>query len=238
MSLILHAGAEPMTYDGLRQLVTPEGTSTHVPIAHHRIIDVVKHSLSFYGHEVTEEQHGVTPDGARYFGVLMLKSAYGDYTDMLGLRNSHDKSMPVGLAFGSRVFVCDNTAFVAESVVMRKHTLRAKHDLPALISELVEPLGIQREAQARTIERFKHTALTDMMADHAVMQLYRRDVLNIQRVPEVLQQWQSPKHEEWIRGSAWHLFNAVTFALNGRIVETPKLTTQLHEVIDGVCSIQ
>lgn len=236
MSLCLHAGAEPVTYDALRVLATPAATATHVPIPHHRIVDVVKHSLSFYGHEVTEEQFGVTPDGHRFFGCLMLKSTYGDYIDVLGIRNSHNKTLPIGLAFGSRVFVCDNTAFVADSVVMRKHTARARHDLPALISELVEPLGIQRETQARTIERFKLTALSDMMADHALMQLYRKDVLNIQRIPEVLQQWQQPAHEEWVRGSAWHLFNAVTFALHGKVVETPKLTTQLHEVIEGVCS--
>ncbi|SFM73140.1 hypothetical protein SAMN04488042_11443 [Shimia aestuarii] len=34
MSLMLHAGAEAVDYDVLRQLPTPESTPTHVPIAH------------------------------------------------------------------------------------------------------------------------------------------------------------------------------------------------------------
>lgn len=121
--LLLHAGAEPIEYSELVKLETPPATATHVPLPHHRIVDTVRYMLSFYGHEVTEGHHGVTEDGARYFGVLCLESKYGNYTDMIGLRNSHDKSMPIGIAFGSRVFVCDNMAFVADYVVRRKHTI-------------------------------------------------------------------------------------------------------------------
>jgi hypothetical protein len=79
--------------------------------------------VGMYGHEVTDEHHGVTPDGARYFGLLSLRSTYTGYEDTVGLRNSHDKSFPVGIAFGSRVFVCDNTAFIADHVISRLHTI-------------------------------------------------------------------------------------------------------------------
>ncbi len=104
MSLMLHAGAEPVDYAGLRELPIPEATPTHVPIAHHSVVDMVKYSLGFFGHDLVEEHYGVTPDGNRFFGVLTLRSPYGDYTDMVGLRNSHDKKFPIGIAIGSRVF--------------------------------------------------------------------------------------------------------------------------------------
>lgn len=84
MTLCLHAGAEAIDYDGLRQLETPKATATHVPLPHFRLVDLVAHSLAYHGHEVTEQHHGITPDGMRYFGVLHLKSAYTGYTDMLG----------------------------------------------------------------------------------------------------------------------------------------------------------
>lgn len=58
--LLLHKGAEPIAYDDLRLLPVPEPTTTHVPIPHFRIIDIVKHMLAFYQHEVVEEHHGVT----------------------------------------------------------------------------------------------------------------------------------------------------------------------------------
>lgn len=233
MTLCLHAGAEPIEYGALAMLPTPEPTATHVPIPHARIVDIVKHMLSFYGHEVTEEHHGVTKDGARYFGLLSLRSTYGAYCDQVGLRNSHDRSMPIGLAFGSRVFVCDNLAFVADQVVRRKHTVKAKHELPALISELVEPLADQRAAQHRKLLTYQDKEISDQVADFAVMQMFRQDVINLQRIPDVLKQWDQPTHD-WGQKSVWRLFNAATFALAGRVAEDPTVTTRLHRIMDTV----
>ena len=123
MTLVLHAGAKPIDYDDLRALSTPPATQTHVPIPHHRVMDPAPYSLSYYGHEVVERHFGVTEDGMRFFGVLTLRSPYGDYCDTLGLRNSHDKSLPIGVAFGSKVFVCDNLSFNADIVIKRKHSV-------------------------------------------------------------------------------------------------------------------
>lgn len=236
MGLILHCGAEEVPYEQLRQLETPEPTPTHVPIPHYRVVDMLRHTLGFYGHEITEEHHGLTKDGSRYFGLLSLRSEYTGYEDTVGLRNSHDKSFPISVGYGARVFVCDNLSFIAEHVVRRKHTLNAKRDLPALVGELVEPLTQQREYQQRTFERYQYTTLSDMMADHVIMELYRKQVIGIQRVPDVLQQWQEPAHD-WGDKTAWRLFNATTFALTGKVAENPRLTQQLHQTIDGVCSL-
>src|SRR3954452_10240165 len=168
MTLMLHRGATAIDYAGLRELGTPDPTASHVPIPHFRVVDLVKTAVGMYGHEVVAEHHGVTEDGARYFGLLELKSPYTGYADTVGLRNSHDKSFPVGIGFGSRVFICDNLAFIADHVIRRKHTVNAKRDLPGLVGELVEPLADQRVAQHRTFERYKTIQLTDQRADHAI----------------------------------------------------------------------
>ena len=234
MTLILHAGAEIVDYDGLRALETPEATDTHVPIPHHMVVDMVKYSLGFYGHELIDENYGVTPDGARFFGVLSLRSPYGDYVDTVGLRNSHDKRFPIGISIGSRVFVCDNLAFNGDHVIRRKHTAKARRDLPGLVAEVIEPLGEARKAQAITFERYKATELTDDIADLAVMQLYRKGAINVTRIADVLSAYDDPPHD-WGDKTAWRLFNAATFSLTGRVSEDPRLTTTVHKVIDGVC---
>ena len=36
--------------------------------------------------------------------------------------------------------------------------------------------------------------------------------------------------------TAWRLFNAVAFVLDGRILGDPQSTQRLHRVIDGVCT--
>ena len=234
MTLMLHAGANALDYADLRQLETPDPTQTHVPIPHHRLVDVIRLTLGFYGHTVEEEHHGVTPDGMRYFGVLSLKSTYGDYTDTVGLRNSHDKTFPVGISFGSRVFVCDNLAFIADHVVRRKHTAQAKRDLPGLVGDLIEPLADQREAQYRTISRYRASTLSQTVADHAVLELYRAGIITVTRIAAVMERWENPPHD-WGMKTAWRLFNCVTHALEGRVAENPAITGDLHRVIDAAC---
>jgi hypothetical protein len=232
---MLHAGAQPIDYSNLCSLVTPEGTATHSPLAHFRIVDMLRHSLGFYGHEISKEDFGISPDGARFFGLLALKSPYGDYTDTVGLRNSHDKTFPIGVAFGSEVFVCDNLAFSAETVIKRKHTPNAWRDLHGLVGGIVEGLMVARDRQAKQIENYKTVELTDAATDHAVLEMYRQGVVTITRVPELLKEYAKPRHAEWGERKAWTLFNATTQILEGRVAEDPSITTRLHKIIDGVC---
>src|SRR5690349_20096033 len=230
---MLHRGANEIDYGALRQLTTPEPTSTHVPIPHFRVVDLVKTAVGMYGHEIIDEHHGVTEDGNRYFGLRSLKSSYTGYEDTVGLRNSHDKSFPVSVGFGSRVFVCDNLAFIADRSVKTKHTAALKLRLPGLIGEMIEPLAIHREVQHRTFERYRAADLSDELADHAIMEMYRRGIINVQRIPDVLKEYEEPTHD-WGEPTAWRMFNAATFALAGRVMDSD-VTPRLFTVIDGVC---
>jgi hypothetical protein len=235
LTLMLHTGAEPVDYDALREFETPAATATHVPIPHFRVVDLIKTTLGMYGHEVTDEHHGTTQDGMRYFGLLSLRTTNPGYVFRVGLINPHDRSFPVGIGFGSRVFVCDNMAFMADHVIKRRHTANLKRDLPGIVGELIEPLALHREAQARTLTRYRQTMLTDQQADHAILDLYREGVINIQRVPDVMAQWEHPTFPDLDDRNAWRLFNAVTHALHGRVIENPQATPKLHRIIDGVC---
>ena len=189
MALMLHCGANPIDYPALREVVTPDPTPSHVPIPHHRLVDMVRHTLAFYGHEVVSESHGITEDGMRYFGVMMLRSPYGGYEDAVALRNSHDKKFPVGIGFGGHVFCCDNMSLMADHVIRRKHTANAKRDLHGLIAEVVEPLADARDRQQRVFNVYRGTQLSPELADHAIMEMYRSGVINLQRIAEVETEW-------------------------------------------------
>jgi hypothetical protein len=196
----------------------------------------VRYTLGFYGHEIAEEAHAVTEDGSRYFGLLSLRSPYGNYTDTVGLRNSHDKSFPIGIAFGSCVFVCDNLAFIGDHIIKRKHTVKAKRELPGLVTDIVRPLQNQRVAQNQKLLAYQAAPLTDAAADHAILTMFRQDIIGVQRIADVVEQWERPAHD-WGNKTAWRLFNAATFALAGKVAEKSALTQQLHQVIDGACEV-
>ncbi len=188
-----------------------------MPLAHFDLVSMVKYALGYYQHEVVEEHHAIDHEGMRYFGLLCLKSPYGDYQDTVGLRNSNDRTFPIGIAFGSQVFVCSNLAFAGDHIIKRKHTANSKRDLPGLVAEVIEPLQQQRIAQNTKLLGYQATGISDQLADHAIMTMHRRDIIGVQAI-----------------GHAWRLFNAATFALAGKVAERPALTQQLHEVIDGV----
>lgn len=232
MSLMLHAGAETVDYAVLQDLPTPEATRTHVPIAHVAVVDMVKYALGFYGHQIVAEDFGITPDTMRFFGVLSLKSPDGGYTDTVGLRNSHDRTFPIGISFGSRVFVCDNLAFSGDVVIRRKHTVHAKRDLPGIVSEVVEPLAVKRRQQRAQFDRYQTTDLTDAEVDQLIMRLYRMHVISVTKIADVLSHFENPPFD-WGGRTAWRLFNAVTFTLSGRVVENPRVTTALHDALDA-----
>lgn len=234
MTLMLHAGGVPATYDELRAVPVPAATETHVPLPHHELVSLVRYTLGFYGHEIAEEHHATANDGLRYFGLMTLRSPYGDYTDTVGLRNSNDRTFPIGIAFGSRVFVCDNLSFMGEHVIRRKHTAKAKKELPGLVTEIVEPLQAQRVAQNAKLLTYQQTPVSDQLADHALLNMYRKDIIGVQAIGHVLKAFEDPPHD-WGDRTAWRLFNAATFALAGKVAERPDLTKQLHQVIDGVC---
>ena len=234
MTLMLHAGATPVSYDDLRAVPVPDATESHQPVAHHEIVELVRYTLGFFGHEIAEEAHAVTEDGARYFGLMSLRSPYSEYTDTVGLRNSHDKTFPIGIAYGSKVFVCDNLAFVGDHVIRRKHTTKAKRELPGLITDIVRPLQDQRIAQNKKFLAYQATTIPDEVADHAILDLYRKDVIGVQAIGKVLDAYDNPPHD-WGERTAWRLFNAATFTLVGKVAEHPALTKELHRVIDGVC---
>lgn len=235
MSLILHAGATQIDYDGLRSLVTPEPTSTHYPLPHHELVNMVTYALNYLGHTLESQEFGVTPDNMRFYGVLKLKSDWGGHTDIVGLANSHNRTVPISLGFGSNTWICDNSAFVAETVCKRKHTQNSRRQLPGIVMEMVEPLRDKRIAQNNQFERYRGTPLDDDEAYALIMRMFKGGIINTTRIPDVLGQWENPDCDYGPK-SAYRLFNGTTWTLKPKVLDQPRLTQDLHALIDGVCA--
>jgi hypothetical protein len=136
---------------------------------------------------------------------------------VVGLRNSHDKSFPAGLAVGASVFVCDNLSFSGEVRLARKHISQITRDLPQLIERAVGRLDGMRRSQEERFAAYKQRELTDGQAHDLIVQGLDARVLPLTRIPSVLQGWREPRHPEFREGgrTAWRLFNAFTEGLKG-----------------------
>jgi len=127
-NLTLHCGAFKANRDDLISVITPQATSTWVPIPHAEIVDAVMDSATKAGLTIKRELYGLSGKkdsiayGARMFGVIDFLDGTSDYGYSVGFRNSHDKSMVAGICAGARIFVCANLALAGDFAEKRRHT--------------------------------------------------------------------------------------------------------------------
>ena len=242
LNLMLHCGAHETDRRQIAEATTPPPTETWHPIAHHRLLDEVERTLGGNRLEIINEAHALSRDGDRYFGLLEI--AHGeqhDYHLVLGLRNSHDKTFPAGIAVGSGVMACDNLAFSGEVTLARKHTRYIERDLPRLVESAFGRLGELRDQQDRRIEVYRNTKLDDRDVHDLTIRAVDASVLPVTTIPKVVDRWREPVHVEHTEDghSAWRYFNAVTEALKGRCLEKlPQRTQALHGLLDTTCGLQ
>ena len=190
LNLALHCGANEATFDQVKAVKTPDPTDTWCPIGHDELVATVLETLGGSGLKAVHSAHALWQDGNRYFGSFQLENGKGhaDYALVIGLRNSHDKSFPAGLACGSGVFVCDNLAFSGEIKLSRRHTSRIKEDLPRLITTAVGRLGSMKVSQEKRIEAYKSFDLDDYKAHDLMIRSLDVGASTVLQIPRVLQE--------------------------------------------------
>jgi hypothetical protein len=221
-ALVLHKGAQTVSADELQRYVAPPPEGRWYPLAHARVVETVKTTLREAGYDIKKEQYGVMRDGTRFFGTLDLGAPLTSGVSLaVGVRNSVDKSFPIGFCAGSRVFVCDNLAFRSELLVRRKHTLNGERNFVRAIAGAVTTLTTFRETEGERIRRLMYQDLGDDQADALILRAFERGIIGARELPKVLHEWRNPPHEEFQPRTAWSLFNAFTSALKDRAVSQP-----------------
>lgn len=235
--LLLHCGANLATKDEVYDTPTPEATETHVPVPHGLLLDTIHKHVTQQGFAVEQEEYGLWSKGNRMFGVLGLSdgSLVEDSQLTVGIRNSHDKTFPAGMAVGNRVFVCDNLSFSAEIVVLRRHTKYVLRDLDKMVAEASGRIGQARITQERRITAYKETDMDDAMVHDLLIRSVDARVIANTYVPKVLSEWREPSHEEFAPRTAWSLFNGYTEVLKAvSPLDLSRRTIRLHGLMDGL----
>jgi hypothetical protein len=240
-NLILHCGADKVERQQVVDIHTPEATPTWQPISHESLIGRVSRGLENAGYAITNEAHALTKDGARYFGLFQIEPAREELTDLiaadyslvLGLRNSHDKTFPAALVLGAQVFVCDNLSFSGEIKLSRKHTKYIERDLPTVIGRACGQLSQRYAQNAQRFEAYKTVELADRDANDLIIRALDNGAVCGSHITKVLSEYRQPKHEEFKQKTVWGLYNAFTeVAKESSLYTLPKRTESLHGVLD------
>jgi hypothetical protein len=209
--LIVHAGGWEATKGDLASVPLPEATTSYVPVPHGRLVEELELHIPRFGLKIHDEQFALARDGAQMFGVISCTNGHlDDWCLAIGLRNSYDRSLAVGLTVGHRVFCCDNLAFQGEVTAERKHTVNVFRDLPDLLYRMLNQVSTMKARQAAEIDFYKSRELAELDVEHLVMQTIRHNAFPASKVPRLLEVWDTPGFPEFEPRTAWSLLNAFT----------------------------
>ncbi len=204
---------------GLPPHIEALASDSFKPLAHGEVLDKVEEALKAAGLEIARDDEGnirkrftTVDDHAKMYATLPLTSRIDDQSRlMIGIANSWNKTLALRIGFGSEVFVCTNGAFFAEKVIGRKHTKRIEHDLPQLISSVLGQTQTFIDQQVKFFARLREVTLTDVEAnDLTVRASLDYHCFTAGEIADVVEEWRSPRYEEFAARTLWSWHNAVT----------------------------
>lgn len=241
-SLVTHCGARVVTREELNAIEAPAPTATWFPVKHGVVIDTVTRLLGDAGFVINGVKYAVTRNDARMFAVMDLVAAVATGVNLaVGIRNSTDKSLPLGFVAGNHVFVCDNLCFRSELLVARKHTRFGATRFEEAILQATKALTQFREVEYQRIKTMQNTLLPDMRAESILLRSYEEGIVSHRLLPRVIQEWRAPSFVDFTDRTAWSLLNAFTTILGERLKSNPQqfaaTTVALQALFDRALSM-
>ena len=241
VSLLEQNDTKPFSVDRGRlcQIPTPKPTLTWCPLPHSRLMDSVEDQLRKRGYRVHNSTCLLSHGGDRFFGTVSISNRENlGYRRMVGLKNSHDKSLAAGLVAGIRVTVCSNGSFFGSEVALsRKHTSRLFSDLDERIAESFSSIFDEWERNDLRVMSYREHELDDKEAHDLVIRSVDAEAIAPSAIPRVLEEWREPWHQEFTPRNAWSLFNSFTEVMKGKPHLLADRTRTLHGVFDAALEI-
>jgi hypothetical protein len=222
-TLMNHRGAVEVDRKALERIEAPPPTGTWYPIKHAVVLDRVCETLDAAGFAIAGMQLSVARSEQRFFGVLNLTTKVTNECSLaVGIRNSVDKSFPIGFCIGERVFVCDNLAFSSSTTIARRHTRFGETRFNEAVSKAVLGLHEYQQAAAVRVARLQQWELSPLEADSLLLRAFETDVISSRLLPAAINAWRNPPIEDFRPRTGWSLLNSFTGVLKDRQKSNPQ----------------
>lgn len=232
MTLMMHSGGEVVSRSMVEAVPVPARTSSWNPVAYGDAIQLMHtEARRTLGMEVRSEQYGLNKAGDQMFALLTLDTGSQEHGLSIGLRQSYNKSLALGVAVGSQVFVCDNLCFRGDSFkVVRKNTTNVWPDFRDLLRAQVDAsLGHYRAIEG-DFSRMKEIAVTVDRGYAMLGVMQGRGLLTPTQATVAFGDWREPRHAEFGERNVWGLYNAVTEGLKkGPAAESITRHAEAHD---------
>jgi hypothetical protein len=205
----------------------------HCPVNHSRILTGFKEQLTARHINITIEKGMLSPDKARFIYVADINTGMAaDYTYTIGFINYNDKTRAFTGLYGEKVFVCSNQMFHGTAVETKKrHTSSIIEVLTGKIEIIVDSFTRFVEGRQNEISQLKSTAFDDNRVGNVILNAIRNQTLGMANIGRIVEEWDSPAHDEFKERNAWSFQNAVTEVL--KRVENPLEKVRASEEFRG-----
>lgn len=240
-NLIVHRGArfvERAELDSASAL-TPPPTATWFPIAHNVVLDRVSQTLSDAGYTIRAVKTALSRNDMRLFSTIDLDcSLYGGETSLsIAVVNSVDRSLPMKMIAGTRVFICDNLALRSDlmAAVSRKHSRFGLARFNEALARAVASLGAFKDAEAERIKRYLHTEVSPLEADALLLRSFERGLVSHRLLPRVIAELRKPSFDYGCEANTlWVVEQAFTTVLATLLQSNPQRFCAASLAVQGL----
>jgi len=206
-------------------------TRTFKPFHHKQVIDAVRTGINAVGLEVAKTEYVLAgKEGTRLFGVWDMSTGNDELCWSIGIRNSMDKSMALGICAGTRVFVCENLAFDGEFVALRKHTKGLTlEELEFMAYRAIRCLVGRLTKFQAWHEGLKTYELRDADAKILLVELIRQNVMPASWFPRFYELYFNDTYEQTL----WGFHETATNVLkDANLLTLPKKNRLLNAILN------
>lgn len=215
MSIILHCGSEKVTRAQVLAVPVPAETRSWKPVAYGRAIDFLHETIvEELQLTVKQEAYGLNLKGDQLFALTTLDTGDPEHGLSIGLRQSYNKSLALGIAVGAQVFVCDNLCFAGDAfMVVRKNTVNVWADFERLVIAQVKASLTHYGTMRKNIGQMKEHPVDVRRGYELLGTAYGEGLLTTTQATIAFEDWRTPRHEAFADRTVWGLYNATTEAL-------------------------
>ena len=210
-------------------------TRSFHPIHHSDVLAAVRSGVAATGLEIVNAEYVLAANGNRMFGVWDLSGGSDELCWSIGIRNSMDKSMALGITAGTRVFVCENLAFSGDFVEFRKHTKGLDlTELDFLAYRAMKKMVDNLTKFQAWHEGLRNYELDEQEAKLLLIEIMAQSIIPPSRFARFNDLYFGGVYEPTL----WGFHETVTDMLrDSNLLTLPKKNRMLNEVLDGYMEI-
>lgn len=216
-NMMLHCGAQLVSYEDVARIEAPAATGTFHPIAHRDLIDELRARVMhvFPSCDVIE-RYGMTEGGRQLFGTfdLQLDEGVSDVLPVnvlsIGFRNSIDKTLSAAFCAGLRVFVCDNLCLSGDYFLyVRKHTRNVWRDVRDAIANNVSQALPAFQTVTTELKKLAELPCTTERGYELLGLSLGQKQLTATQANVAFRDWDTPRHAEFEERNLYSLYNCM-----------------------------